>query len=37
VVRYFVDRQQLPAGADLGRLAAAIYDEFTADLIVQYR
>ena len=32
-MRYFVDRQQLPAGADRDKLAAAVYEEFTANLI----
>jgi phosphonatase-like hydrolase len=37
MVLHFVDQQRLPPGADREKLAAAIYDEFTANLIALYR
>ena len=37
VVRYFVDRQTLPEGADRERLAATIYEEFRSNLISIYQ
>jgi phosphonatase-like hydrolase len=37
VVRHFVDQQSLPPTVDRDKLAAAIYDEFTANLIAIYR
>ena len=37
IVRHFVDRQSLPPGVDRDQLTAAIYDEFTANLIAIYR
>lgn len=37
VVRHFVDQQNLPPDTDRKQLAAAIYDDFTANLIAIYR
>jgi phosphonatase-like hydrolase len=37
VIRHFVDQQSLPANADTEKLTAAIYGEFTAELISVYR
>ena len=37
VVRYFVDRQKLPEGADREKLAATIYEEFRSNLISIYQ
>jgi phosphonatase-like hydrolase len=37
IIRHFVDRQSLPADADREKLTAAVYDEFTAELIAVYR
>jgi phosphonatase-like hydrolase len=37
VIRYFVDRQNLPAGVDREKLTTAIHDEFTANIISIYR
>lgn len=37
IVRHFVDRQSLPPDTDRARLAARIYDEFTAGIIQAYR
>ena len=36
IIRHFVDRQSLPAAADREKLTAAVYDEFTAELIAVY-
>jgi phosphonatase-like hydrolase len=37
MVRHFVDQQQLAQDVDRGKLADAIYEEFTANLIAVYR
>src|SRR5205085_205914 len=37
IIRHFVEKQSLPPNADRDKLTAAIYDEFTADLIAVYR
>jgi phosphonatase-like hydrolase len=37
IVRHFVDQQKLPPGSDRDRIAAAAYEEFTANLIAAYR
>src|SRR5262249_25721698 len=37
MIRYFVDKQSLPASADRNKLTTAIYDEFTAEIIAVYR
>jgi phosphonatase-like hydrolase len=37
IIRHFVDRQSLPAAVDREKLTAAVYDEFTAELIEVYR
>jgi phosphonatase-like hydrolase len=37
IVRYFVEKQGLPPGADRDQLTAKIYDEFSSKLIEAYR
>jgi phosphonatase-like hydrolase len=37
MIQHFIDRETLPANADRERLTAAVYDEFTADLIAAYQ